>query len=108
MAWTVGRQTGIGTALGRAPAALCLPAGPGTPVGSIFVCIRGVGSRSRHAGVGDFLASQRRLRRRVEEGHAMYIWERPGLGEVTAPAPGPVNVGLRSGPPYLRFDNLDR
>src|SRR5688500_10633232 len=38
----------------------------------------------------------------------MYIWERPGLGEVTAPAPGPVNVGLRSGPPYLRFDNLDR
>ena len=38
----------------------------------------------------------------------MYIWQRRGLGEVTSPTPSRVTSGLRSGPPYLRFDNLDR
>jgi outer membrane protein OmpA-like peptidoglycan-associated protein len=38
----------------------------------------------------------------------MYILERRGLGESAAPTPARAASGLRSGPPYLRFDNLDR
>ena len=64
LARAVGRKVAARATVGRTASALRVPASRGAPMGGVGAGSRGLGSRARHAGVGDFLAAQGSVRNR--------------------------------------------